>query len=131
MPDYQCCVPGCKTTRPRLDTDDYARAAGWHIWRNGVEAAICPEHAGNQKRPAPVALEGEHFLPDYQCCAPGCKTTRPRLDTDDYARAAGWHIWRTHNASGEVCVERAICPEHAGNAKRLAPVALEGEQPLW
>lgn len=73
-------------------------------------------------------------MPDYRCCAPGCKTTRPRLDTDDYARAAGWHIWRTVSDCPNVKVkerETAICPEHAGNAKRPAPVALDGEQPLW
>lgn len=68
---------------------------------------------------------------DYRCCAPGCKTTRPRLDTDDYARAAGWHIWRQVNWADQVIVDTAICPEHAGNAKRPAPVALDGEQTLW
>lgn len=70
-------------------------------------------------------------MPDYQCCAPGCKTTRPRLGTDDYARAAGWHIWRQVNRADQVIVDTAICPEHAGNQKRPAPVALDGEVPLW
>lgn len=62
MPDYRCSAPGCTTTRPRLHTDDYARAAGWHIWRGGVEMAICPEHAGNAKRVKPQPLDGEQTL---------------------------------------------------------------------
>lgn len=64
-------------------------------------------------------------LPDYLCSAKLCRASRPRLpgDTaDSYARAAGWHVW------GNV----ALCPDHAGNAKRVArPQHLDGEQPLW
>lgn len=53
------------------------------------------------------------------------------MSSDDYARAKGWHIWRTVNADGSVCVERALCPDHAGNRPREKPVQLEGEVPLW
>lgn len=64
-------------------------------------------------------------LPDYQCYAPACLATRPRLigdGSDSYARAAGWHVWG----------DRALCPNHAGNMKRVAkPEHLDGEQPLW
>jgi hypothetical protein len=43
-----------------MPTDDYARAKGWHIWG---DAALCPDHSGNQKRQAkPVHLEGEQPL---------------------------------------------------------------------
>lgn len=74
-------------------------------------------------------------MPDYQCYAPQCRTTRYRLasdPSDSYARAAGWHIWRQVNHAEESVVERALCPEHAGNAKRTAkPEHLDGELPLW
>lgn len=66
-----------------------------------------------------------------ECSAHLCQATRPRLHTDDYARAAGWHIWRSINKNGDVCTETALCPEHAGNKPRTKPEPLAGEQTLW
>lgn len=58
-----------------MPTDDYARAKGWHVFRQYTgefiagepvwndERALCPDHSGNQKRQAkPVHLEGEQPL---------------------------------------------------------------------
>lgn len=66
-----------------------------------------------------------------KCSAPGCPNTRPRLSTDDYARAAGWHIWRTLNPDTSIASEVALCPDHAGNRPREKAQPLEGEQTLW
>lgn len=64
----ECLVPGCHIQTARLATDDYARAKGWHIYRElndnddlgWKERAICPDHSGNQKRqPLPAHFEGE------------------------------------------------------------------------
>lgn len=68
-----------------------------------------------------------------KCSAPGCPNTRPRLSTDDYARAAGWHIYRWHElwAQEMVELEKALCPDHAGNRPREKAQPLEGEQTLW
>lgn len=53
------------------------------------------------------------------------------MGTDDYARAAGWHIWKGTVMGGGLR-DIALCPDHSGNQKRQAPpVHLEGEQPLW
>lgn len=58
--------------------------------------------------------------------------TTPRMPTDDYARAKGWHIWRQVNRAGQVIFDKALCPDHAGNAKRqTGPVHMDGEQTLW
>lgn len=70
--DIECSVATCLETTPRREKDDYARVKGWHIytWRDGWgadaqlrEVALCPGHAGNQKRQAPsVNLEGQDPL---------------------------------------------------------------------
>lgn len=58
--DIECSVGTCPETTPRREVDDYARAKGWHIW-GGV--ALCPRHAGNEKRQTgPVVIEGEQTL---------------------------------------------------------------------
>jgi hypothetical protein len=62
---------------------------------------------------------------DIVCSAPQCPVRTPRRESDDYARAKGWHVYRTQDA------EHALCPGHAGNAKREPPVKVEGEQTLW
>lgn len=58
---------------------------------------------------------------DIVCSVSGCPARTPRRETDDYARAKGWHIWGV----------KALCPNHAGNRPREKPVQLEGEVPLW
>lgn len=58
--DTGCSIARCTETTPERESDDYARAKGWHIW-GGV--ALCPTHAGNMKRQAPpVNLEGQDPL---------------------------------------------------------------------
>ncbi len=58
--DISCSVGTCSETTPRREKDDYARAKGWHIW-GGV--ALCPRHAGNEKRQTgPVHMDGEQTL---------------------------------------------------------------------
>lgn len=67
--DTACSIDGCTETTPRRENDNYARAKGWHIWpgQDGGTGqgylALCPLHAGNQKRqPTPVNLEGQEPL---------------------------------------------------------------------
>jgi hypothetical protein len=70
--DIECSIARCGQTTPRRESDDYARAKGWHIhtWRDGwgpdapmKQVALCPGHAGNTKRePKPVNLEGQDPL---------------------------------------------------------------------
>jgi hypothetical protein len=58
--DIECSIARCGQTTPRRESDDYARAKGWHIWQ---DTALCPGHAGNTKRePTPVNLEGQDPL---------------------------------------------------------------------
>lgn len=58
--DIRCSVGGCPETTPRRESDDYARVKGWHIWQG---TALCPRHAGNEKRQTgPVVIEGEQTL---------------------------------------------------------------------
>lgn len=68
--------------------------------------------------------------PDIACLVPGCLSTTPRREKDDYARVKGWHIYRYRSVDGSEH-EDALCPGHAGNKPREKPVALDGEQPLW
>lgn len=74
-----------------------------------------------------------------RCSAPQCPASRVRLATDpsdSYARAAGWHVhWEPTSEfimGDQVFRVLALCPDHAGNAKRqTGPVHLDGEQTLW
>lgn len=68
---------------------------------------------------------------DIVCSVPACLTRRPRLTTDDYARAAGWHIYRQVDSSNTVVLEVALCPDHAGNQPRPRPLSFDGEQTLF
>lgn len=62
----------------------------------------------------------------------GCPATIPYRESDDYARVKGWHIYRWASLDGHTPRMTAICPEHAGNAKRSTePVHFEGEQTLF
>ena len=68
---------------------------------------------------------------DIVCSYPNCEASRPRLDTDDYARAAGWHLWSGKTVTG---VDKTVilCPIHAGNTKQdRTKLTFEGEQQLW
>lgn len=72
-PDIVCSAPACPATRIRLSSDpwdSYARAAGWHIYRQKnhadqvvMETALCPDHAGNAKGSRKtLPIEGEQQL---------------------------------------------------------------------
>lgn len=73
---------------------------------------------------------------DIRCSIDACIETTPRRESDNYARAKGWHIYRhytpAHVVEGPRVVETALCPRHAGNEKRqTGPVVIEGEQTLF
>lgn len=71
---------------------------------------------------------------ELSCTFPGCPASRLRLDSttasEDYARAAGWHIWSGPTVSGQLR-EVALCPDHAGNTKMIKKERPEWDEPLW
>ncbi len=72
------------------------------------------------------------YCDNYSRCNSVMLDWSPEPIPQDRLRAAGWHVYRGDNFTGQKLLEVALCPKCVGNGPReKPPVVLEGQEELF